>query len=83
MLLDGGEEQASYLVWRRVGARRETDPPHSYGHDTAGNSVFLQDDNDSSTVTRGVTITNLWPVFEGSGGQCNRLLRRLGGGRAT
>jgi len=30
------------------------------GHNTAGNSVFLQDDNNSPTVTRGVTITNLW-----------------------
>jgi len=30
------------------------------GHDTAGNSVYLQDDSSSPTITRGVTITNLW-----------------------
>ena len=30
------------------------------GHNTAGNSVFRQDDNSSPTVTSGVTITNLW-----------------------
>jgi len=55
------KEQVSYLVCDELVTSSETGPPHSYRPQHGRKFCFsFKDDNNSPTVTRGVTITNLW-----------------------